>query len=240
MIGIVGLGTVGQAYKSFFPSALGYDKQKHIGSKKAVNECKITFVCVPTPTNENGTQDISAVEDVLSWLRSPIIVLKSTVLPGTTRMLAGKYKKDLVFSPEFLGALTATEDMKTMPLVLCGEFDACQEVKKLFRGRKSYYFKDFEVGEVIKYAINSFLALKVSYMNQIYDACEKEGISYKLVMELGKIDKRVGTSHMMVTRERGYGGKCFPKDVKAFIHKYRCMTLLKEAAKYNEKIRSAN
>ena len=235
-VGIVGMGVVGKAHKTIFKDAIEYDLDK--GSKKEINSLEIVFVCVSTPTKEDGEQDISAVEDVLSWLDVPIIVLKSTVLPGTTKRLIDKYKKDILYSPEFLRQDYADKDIRTSPIVICGNKKKATKVGLLY-GRKYIGYDKPEYGELLKYTMNSFFALKVSYFNQISDICNEMDIDYKQ-LRLGIMqDKRIGDSHTEVTEERGFGGECFPKDTKALTNKYNVMvSIIGEAIKYNDIIRN--
>lgn len=234
-IGIVGMGVVGRAHKELFPEAIEYDIG--IGSKEEINSCEIVFVCVPTPTIE-GKQNISIVEEVMEWIEAPIIVLKSTVLPGTTRKLIKKTRKNILFSPELLRQATAKEDIKITPIIICGPKEDADKVAEAY-GRKYTHYDKHEYGELIKYALNSYLALKVSFFNQIYDLCRKHQLDYELV-RLGILqDKRIGESHTGIIPERGFGGGCFPKDTEALVGKYKNrVSIIKAAIKYNKKVRN--
>src|SRR3989344_8012096 len=112
-IAIVGYGYVGQAMHRFFDDKVVavYDPQYSEipgfssikTTREAVNESDLAVMCVPTPSKEDGTCDTSIVEDTIKWLETPLILIKSTVEPGTTARLAKKYNKNLVFSPEYIG-----------------------------------------------------------------------------------------------------------------------------------------
>ncbi len=99
-VGIVGLGAVGSGIQRLFPDAAVYDGPKRIGSRDEVNSCAVVFVCVPTPSLPDGACDTSIVEEVVSWLDGPVIVIRSTVSVGTTRRLAEQHHKPIVFQPE--------------------------------------------------------------------------------------------------------------------------------------------
>ena len=106
-IGIVGYGHVGQAMHGLFKNATLYDKYKNIGTQESINECDVVFVCVPTPQSSNGMCDTSAVEEVITWLTVPLIVLRSTVSVGLTDYMMNKYHKEIVFQPEYYGETVA-------------------------------------------------------------------------------------------------------------------------------------
>lgn len=112
-VGIVGYGWVGKAMYNLFPEAIVYDKYQTITlgdaadkretSMADINTCDITFVCVPTPNGKDGALDTSIVEEVVKGCQSPLIVIRSTVQPGTGDRLAKKYNKKIVIQPEYLG-----------------------------------------------------------------------------------------------------------------------------------------
>ena len=107
-ISIIGYGHVGKAMKQLFTSATIYDKYLNMGTQMDVNNSDVAFVCVPTPMNKiDGSCDTSAVEEVVSWLESKCIVLRSTVPVGFTNYLKTKYKKRIVFQPEYYGETVA-------------------------------------------------------------------------------------------------------------------------------------
>src|SRR5688572_23533386 len=85
----------------FFGDTVQYDPPKHIGTKEAINACDVVFVCVPTPQAADGSCDTSIVEETVGWIEAPLIVIRSTVAVGTTRRLAERTKKKIVFQPEY-------------------------------------------------------------------------------------------------------------------------------------------
>ena len=102
-VAIVGLGYVGTAMNKLFAQAVVYDEPKGVGSRDEVNECEAAFVCVPTPAGVNGACDTSVVDDVLGWLDTDVIILRSTVPVGFTERMCAKTGKNIVFQPEYCG-----------------------------------------------------------------------------------------------------------------------------------------
>src|SRR2546428_9059441 len=158
-VGIVGMGAVGAAMARLFPDSVAYDEPKRIGTRADINRCDIAFVCVPTPRNDDGSCDPSIVEDVVSWIEAPTIVIRSTVTVGTTRRLAEKYGKDLVFQPEYGPAETPDHpfnDLRNIRwIILGGEPEITQ---RALRAWQSVYSSDittrqttFEAAELAKY-----------------------------------------------------------------------------------------
>ncbi|MBI4049967.1 MAG: UDP-glucose/GDP-mannose dehydrogenase family protein [Candidatus Doudnabacteria bacterium] len=247
LVGIIGGGIVGSAVKNFFPDAAVYDKYKPMDSIEEVGQRRFIFICVPTPYQ--GALDLSIVDEAIAntvtHLSNPedqLIVLKSTALPGTTDNYQKKYPDvNFAFNPEFLRDKTANEDFinndrqivgytsKTKGSTLVSELAAIlppAPYAKLMRAVDA---------EMIKYAGNTFLALQVIFANQIFDICQAAGISYELVKDALKADKRIGKSHWEIFHTesslssnigeayRGYGGKCFPKDINSLIAQGRAL-----------------
>jgi len=224
-VGIIGVGTVGGAMAGAINGSILYDKYKKIGSIDEINSCDIIFVCVPTPYNKKVGCDISAVKDVFSWLQGEkIVVIKSTVVPGTTEMMQKKYPQHkILFNPEFLVAKTAKKDACFPDRQIIGYTKESKNVARIVLKilPKAQFNKIIPASEaeMVKYFGNTFLASKVIFANQIYDLCNKLGINYNLVKDCAGADKRIGLSHLDIFHDgrRGYGGACFPKDVDAFI-----------------------
>jgi nucleotide sugar dehydrogenase len=233
-IGVVGFGFVGESQAfAFSPVAdikvFDIDPVKKTHSLEETINQDLVFVCLPTPMKENGTQDISLIENFfrdVSRLTSkkPIYILKSTVLPGTTSRLEKEFNLDIVFCPEFLTEKTAKLDMLTQSrIVIGGNKNLTDKVKKLFEarfGKKHYVITDSISAEFIKYMSNNFLALKISFMNEYYNLVENIGGDWKSITEGFVSDPRIGNSHTQVPGhdgKRGFGGTCFPKDINAII-----------------------
>ncbi len=229
-IGIIGLGYVGGALRHWFRRRPGvslflYDKYKKIGSPKEINKADIIFISVPTPYHRKDGYDDTAVVESLRNLKSPkVIVLKSTITPGSTERFQKKFPKHkILFNPEFLRAKTAKADFIKPERQIVGYTKKSRvfanKVLKLLP--KSPFVRTMPAteAETVKYFGNTFLATRVIFANQIYDLCKALKIDYNAVKEAAGADKRVGTSHFDIFHSagRGYTGGCLPKDTKAFI-----------------------
>src|SRR3990167_5561119 len=253
-IAIIGYGYIGQGYHKVFPDAFLYDPFKMLGSKEEANRSDLAVVCVPTPMKEDGSCDISAVEEVVSWLETPLILIKSTIPPGTTDYLKGKYGKNICFSPEYMGESTYYTPPWKYPdpkdptshtfQIIGGAKEDADEVVGImitYLGPdKVYYAIDAIEAEIVKYMENSFGALKVSFCQEFYDICKTFGASYNKVREGFLLDPRVERMHTAVfPKKRKWGGKCWPKDVNAIVKASEkagyVPELLKQVIKNNEK-----
>jgi UDPglucose 6-dehydrogenase len=259
-IAIIGYGYVGKAMDKFFKNHyevvlydpfLGYET-----TKDDVNQCHVSFICVPTPRSEDGSCDVSIVEGVLEWLDTEIIVIKSTVEVGTTERLSKQYNRKIVFSPEYVGESTYWTpfnfhtDMKETPFyTFGGDKEECSKVIDLFLPVvgpcKQYNISDSTTAEMAKYMENAFYATKVAFCNELYDICESVDVDWNEVRELWLADPRLHRMHTAVFKDnRGFGGKCLPKDVRALVsmaEKNNCNSLLlKGVLSSNNKVREDN
>lgn len=248
-VAIVGLGFVGNAMKKLFEQAVVYDEPKGIGSRNDVNMCYAAFVCVPTPTGADGVCDTSVVEDVLSWIDTDVIIIRSTVPVGFTEAMCEKTKKSIVFQPEYCGE-TADHpyaDLSRRSWITLGGNK--EDIEKAVRVYQQVYSSevmikavDSRTAELAKYMENCFLATKVTFCNEFYDIAQSLGVSYTELRETWLMDDRIGRSHTFVYPEkRGYEGKCLPKDVAALISQADQLgvdtTLMKAVQEKNEKYR---
>lgn len=249
-IGIVGMGYVGEAVKHWFknekyPLYL-YDKYKKIGSIEEVNQADMVFICVPTPYHKKGGYDDSAVLESLKNLQGKkIVVIKSTILPGSTEKFQKKFPQHkILFNPEFLRAKFAIKDFLNPNRQIIGCTQKSKKIAKEILNilpkapyKKIIFSKE---AEMVKYFGNTFLATRVIFANQIYDLCQTLGIDYNTVKEVAGHDLRIGHSHFNILDDgyRGYGGGCLPKDIKAFLQlakkKGIDLKLLKTIDKINE------
>lgn len=237
MIGIIGQGFVGNAvYQKFknYYDILTYDldESKSNSTLNQISEkCETIFICLPTPMDEDGRCNVSIVELELVGLNThntnnkKNIVIKSTVSPGTTERWNRQYKNlNIIFNPEFLTERNAVKDYENQSrIILGGPRPATTEIKQIFSKvfPLAHIIKtDSTHAEMVKYLTNSFLATKVSFANEMYEICEGVGVDYDKVIEYATQDERLGNSHWNVPGpdgDFGYGGHCFPKDVKALI-----------------------
>jgi nucleotide sugar dehydrogenase len=238
-IGIIGNGFVGSAIMHGFvlhvDDIMIYDKDPKRSThsfEDVVNLSDVIFICVPTPMFESGECDLSIVNSVAEDLskydciQEKVVVIKSTVVPGTTEKLAEKYREmNFVFNPEFLTERKARLDfINTSRIVLGGDKrKAIDKVEQLYRLRFPYtkvIKTDFGTAQLIKYMANCFFATKVSFMNEMYQVCEAIGGDWDSALEGFISDGRIGNSHIDVPGhdgDMGFGGKCFPKDINAMI-----------------------
>jgi UDPglucose 6-dehydrogenase len=230
-IGVVGTGMVGGAMQKYFEKKEGielflYDKGKNQGSREDVNKAEIVFICVPTPYLKDGKGfDLSYVEETMDWLEGEkVVVIKSTVMPGTTEMLQQKYPQHkLLMNPEFLTEETADQDMMYPDRQIIGYTEKSQtvagDVMQLLPLAPFERVLPATEAEMVKYFGNTWFSVKVSFANQMYDLCQKMSIDYDRMVEAAAADKRIGRTHLNIMHKgyRGYGGKCLPKDTRALI-----------------------
>ena len=229
-IGVIGVGMVGGAIANYFKKnnfpLFIYDKHKNEGSKEEVNKADIIFVCVPTPFDKKKKEfDISNILEAFQTIKGKkIVVVKSTVLPGTTENLQKKYPEHkILFNPEFLTELTADQDMNYPDRQIIGytkkSYNVAGDILKILPLAPFERIMPATEAEMVKYYGNTWFSLKVSFANQMYDVCYALGVDYDIIMDSASADKRIGRSHLEVFHKdyRGYGGKCLPKDIKAFI-----------------------
>ena len=232
-VGVIGNGFVGesQAY-AFSPVAdvkiFDINPVKATHTLLEVLSQDFIFVALPTPMKENGEQDNSYIENFFNnvglYNTNAIFILKSTVLPGTTKQLISKHNFNIVFCPEFLTKKTAKLDMLTQSrIVIGGDTQHTEKVLELFKarfGQKHYILTDTTTAEFIKYMANTFLAVKVSVVNEFYRMADKLGVKWDDALEGFVSDPRIGNSHTQVPGhdgKLGFGGTCFPKDINALI-----------------------
>ena len=210
-------------------------------------DCMI--VCVGTPSAKDGNCDISQVESVLydAPYGMPILI-KCTVPPDYLEKLIIDYPNtEISYSPEFLRAASATDDFKNQTYMIIGgdNFIFWKEIFEVaLHHCQAYLNTTIAEASMIKYATNTFLSVKVTFFNQLYDMCLAGNVDYDVVKQLLSYDHRIGASHMQVPGpdgHRGYGGGCFPKDTNAFVHYSDRLntkvSVLESAIKYNKKIR---
>ena len=233
-IGIIGQGFVGNAVREKFENYYGvraYDLKAMLStaSEQEALDNEIVFICLPTPMNKDGScyTDIveKAIQRAVEFGIAKIVVIKSTVSPGTTAKWNEQFPSlDIVFNPEFLTEANAVSDYENQTrIILGGPRNATTKLKPVFAKvfpKASIIKTDSTYAEMVKYVTNSFLATKVSFANEMYQICEKLDVDYDKVVEYACYDERLGKSHWSVPGpdgDFGFGGHCFPKDVKALI-----------------------
>lgn len=234
IIGVIGQGFVGNAiYQGFkdYYEVLTYDKYLSEKSNSSldglVSLSDVIFACVPTPMKDTGECYTGIVEEVLNDvnnicktfdIKDKIVVIKSTVIPGTTKKMNGKFTNlNVIFNPEFLTEANAVNDWKNQNRIILGGLNkVTAKVKPIFKKvfpQIPIVKTDSKYAEMVKYVINTFLATKVSFANEIYQMCEAMEIDYDKVIEYAQHDTRLGNSHWSVPGPDGsfgFGGHCFP------------------------------
>lgn len=241
MAAILGLGFVGSAVTKSFKlnnvePLYGYDKFKDggIGSFEECLQAPIIFLCLPTPYDDAmKSYDKSAIEETLGNLNAKryggIVVLKSTVEPGTTEKYSEQYPElSICHNPEFLSAATAFEDFHEQTHIVIGKGRNCSDAQM---DTVSHFFKTFypvaaisnctsTESESMKSFVNCFYSVKIQFFNELYLLCKKQNVDYNRVKELMLRNGWINNMHTQVPgtdKKLSYGGSCFPKDTNALL-----------------------
>lgn len=238
VVGIIGLGFVGGSIeKSFHKKNINlrtYDKYKKIGSLEECLESDLLFVCLPTQFDENLNQyNKQSIHDICEVLHENsflgVVIIKSTIEPGTTNYLSKKYNLKFIHNPEFLTARTAAEDFHNQKHIVLGKSDSLDD-DIVYKVRDFYHqhYPDAEISlcsslesESMKLFSNCFYAVKIQFFNEVYQLCKKNGSDYNLVVEMMIKNGWINPMHTKVPGTDGklsYGGLCFPKDTKALLY----------------------
>lgn len=208
---------------------------------------KYIFFCLPTPTLL-GKQNIDSIREYIKLITTAqkdkadksIVIIRSTILPGTCKKIFKESNIHVVHVPEFLTESTWEKDSEWPDIIVIGSEDQNlrEEVAGIFRARfkgAEYFLTDTQTSEMIKYAINCYYALKVIYANQLFDFCEKENIPYETIKKAMYSRKWIGKNHLDIWHNggRGAAGKCLKKDLDAFAN-FSHLPLLEYAEKLNK------
>lgn len=242
-IGIIGMGFVGTALSKMLEKAheiIGYDKYK-TGYMPIENvaSCNMIFIAVPTPMQKSGKINLCSIYNSIDLLNKYIdnphqrrlIIIRSTAVSGTTDKLAIQYSQfDFAFVPEFLREKTANEDaINTNRIIIGAESHKVHNIiKQVFieaghnEEKCKYVFVNRKTAEAIKYSSNIYLASKITFANELYNICNTIGVNYQEVIDAICLDPRIGWNYgWKVPGEdgkKGFSGRCFPKDLNAFIY----------------------
>ena len=265
-IGIIGKGFVGSAVAHGFSSACGYDGVIRVYDSnpmlsthsldETINESNFLFISVPTPSNTNGSVNLDILYNCINDIQcnlngnNPVILIRSTVVPGTTQALSDKFPDlNIVFNPEFLTERSANFDfINQARFVLGGDSSSTNVVAELFRDRFGSQIPiietTYETAELIKYMCNTYFATKISFLNEMKLIADQVNVNWDDAMNGFLSDGRIGHSHTNIPGhdgKKGFGGSCFPKDVQAIIHYAKSLNIdlgtLEGAWKTNLKIR---
>ena len=260
-VAIIGYGFVGKALENGL--------KKNVKTflvdpklKTKVNELnsflpEIIFICVPTPMNNDGTQMISILNNVITDIStlkfSPLVVIKSTVLPKHLSDIENS-GLEFIYNPEFLREKYANEDFINSELILFGgQKNLTDYLAEFYKNHtncvnKKYQQTDLVSASLIKYSINTFLSNKVIFFNELYNVFEESGSkdSWDNITKIISSDKRIGASHMQAPGHDGkfgFGGPCLHKDCQALFsyskELKKPMTLLKQVIETNNAIRNS-
>lgn len=231
-VGIVGLGVVGGTTEAAFMRAgirvVGYDPHKGVGSTRELRECDLVFLCVPTPESGDGGLDPTAVwkavEDIEPDLGTgTIVAVRSTVMPGTSDALAEAFPRlEFASVPEFLTADEPLETFTYPDRIVIGArnlvaFELLGDLmaRATSSGRMAYVSPT--EAEMIKLCSNAMLSAKVAMAVELDGICSAYGVDWNGIRVAVGADSRIGQSHLRVTKERGFGGACLPKDLAGLI-----------------------
>ena len=232
-IGIIGLGFVGGAIASSFESSMttivtvDVDPNRANGTYADLMDCEGVFVCVPSPMNSDMSCDTSILESVLERLQNyqGVIISKCTAPPSKYEEL-NKVYPNLVHNPEFLTAANAQTDYLNQKFAIIGgsirayRHEAERIIKLSLPDLQQSFHCSIGEASLAKYAINTFLATKVIYMNELQQLAVASGLDYNKIIKMMQADERIGRSHLQVPGPDGsfgFGGACFPKDTVALL-----------------------
>ena len=238
-VGIIGFGFVGKAIKNGLNESvetLNIDPKLNTKTKDLVNfKPDIIFICVPTPLREDLSLDetivFSVIDEITELNIQSLIVLKSTILPNHLNAITKKLKR-FIYNPEFLREKHANDDFINSNLIVFGGREKeTNELKDFYMHHtkckcKEYVMTDIVTASLIKYTINSFLATKVSFFNELKNIFMRADAkdSWNNFITYLQRDPRLGNSHMSVPGhdgKNGFGGACLPKDSTSFLNFFK-------------------
>lgn len=255
-VAIIGYGWVGKAYHKMFPDAVIYDEPQSIygmrgsikvkvsdyqGGRELVNTCDLALVCVPTDPLD-GELDMTIIDEVVGWLETPLILIKSALQPGTVDRLVEDTGKKIAVSVEMVGEgkyftpywkyPDNQDPLKHNFLIVGGAEDTARRCADVIWSKMSpdvnIHLVSAIEAEICKLMENTWGAMKVTFANTMYDICQSKGANYTKVLQAWGADGRVEKMHMrVVPGKRGWNSKCYNKDIPAlatldrtgFLHK---------------------
>ncbi len=261
-LGFIGMGIVGgttakvlKKVHEIFP----YDKyKKKYKNKEVLKEAETVFICVPTPMKPSGEIDYSPMHNSLEMLaevtsnmpeaKKPLVVIRSTAVSGTTDIFEEKFPFHFAFNPEFLTEKNALEDMLSINRIVIGanREEDYKKVKQIYEPifpSAKYIHVNRKTAEMIKYVANVMLTGQIALANELYQICKILKVDYDEIKDVISLDERIGKNINVPGPDGnlGFGGKCFPKDLRALTYLARengyNPNLLEEIWRLNEKIR---
>lgn len=232
---LVGQGYLGTAYSKVYPDAVLYDPYK-LGNESAtqgeVNQCDIAIVAVPTDPAIDGSLDMSIVEEVVDWLETPLILIKSALMPGTVDRLIQKTGKKIAVSVEYIGMGNYYLDPSHYPdpldpqkhklLVVGGDLEVAEAAASFLWAKMSpetrIHLVPAKEAEITKLIENFYGAYKVTFANCLYNLAKNSDVSPLRVHQAWSEDGRVDAMHTrVVPNKRGWKSHCYDKDVAALV-----------------------
>ena len=218
-VGIIGCGFIGSALKVWLEKNNPDVKVVVSDPPKGINDdisgADVYFLQIHVPTEDDGTQDLTLMTELIKGLPDVPVFVRTTILPGTSDRLSRETGHQVCYMPEFLTERTHIEDFKKQTMVFTGALDL---LVKVFPGKKFTVMSPLEA-ELSKYIHNVFGAYKVTYFNAAKEYVEKMGGNWAKVHTGTLLSGYINDMHTYVPGpdgKLGYGGKCFPKDVNAF------------------------
>lgn len=250
-IGIIGCGMVGGTLKKHFPEAKAYDKYKEgFDSLEEVLLQDIIFICIWLTNNGLVKEDLDTLDEIIVKVPAgKVVVIKATVIPGTTDYFQEKYPDKLfIFNPEFLSEATAQYDFENPQAQILGctneSLKVAHELMALLPWAPVQRIISPRDAEMFKHLRNAYLAAKVTIFNQFYDICGSLNVDYETLREIFIQDKWIGNSHTMIWHKgyRGFGirevSKCLPKELDNLLELARMngceLGLFKKVKELNE------
>jgi UDPglucose 6-dehydrogenase len=255
-VGVVGLGMVGGTVSKALDEAgirvRGYDRYQGVGRPEDLEDCRVVFLCVPTPSRPDQGYDLSeiwaAVREIEPIVQEGcILAVKSTVAPGTNDRLSGVFPGiEFASLPEFLVEARPLETFTHPDRIIIGA--RTERAAAVLRELLERVSPEAPViilrpiqAEFAKLCSNVLLAAKVAMANQLAEVCDRYGVSWPRIKGVVGLDRRLGPDHLSVTSERGFGGACLPKDLDGLIAAAEAVgvtpSLLVAIADFNEQIR---
>ena len=239
-ITIIGQGFVGSAYKSFLQERAHVTVWDCTYSEdyptEEIARSQLAMICVGTPRLKTGACDVSAVRKALKDLpQGPLVSIRSTVPPGTTKTLTEEFQRSITFAPEYIGETGSNHAWgsnidKVPHFILGGDAESRRSTLRVLKPILPKAIRIFECSsteaEVIKLMENAFLATKVAFVNELYDYSQALGCDWQKVRGGWLQDPRIGLSHTKVfPNSRGFSGSCLPKDLSSLIHEMKTLKI---------------
>lgn len=230
-VALIGQGYLGSAYAKVYKDAVLYDEPKNLGTKEEVNACDIALIAVPTDPMPDGSLDMSIVESVVEWVETPLILIKSALMPGTVDRLVKKTGKKIAVSIEYIGLGSYYIDPHDYPdpkdpqkhklLVIGGELSVAEACANVLWAKMSpdvrIHLISAKEAEIVKLTENFYGAYKVTFSNCLFNLATKSGQSPMRVHQAWSEDGRVDKMHTrVVPGKRGWKSHCYSKDIQAY------------------------